>query len=408
MSIEVRPLTVELAPAFRSAISSTFGYDADLEDPGAAAHFEALFELDRMFPVFDGNEVVATGGDFGFQMAVPGEQQLSTSGLTIVTVRPTHTRQGALTMMMREHFARARERGEPLSALWASEFPIYGRFGYGPSGSLKEIRIDARQAGRGGREEGVTVRLVDVDEAKKLLPGIYAAIQPTRPGMYIRSGAWWEHRHFRDPEKHRGGASALRFAVAEAKGEPVGYVFYRQKASWDQLTEGEIHIREMMPVTDAAYRALWHFIVGIDLFPIVKYWNNPVDDPLEFLFHDGRAIRTKASDALWTRLVDVPAALRARRYSGDGAVTIHVADSFCDWNDGSYRIEVDDGAATCERVTSAPEVVMPASTLGALYMGGRNARALARVGLLEGDAGAIGKLDTLFRSYPAPWCPEIF
>lgn len=408
MSIEVRPLTADAVPAFRSAITATFGYDTDLEDTQAAARFEALFELDRMFPVFDGEEIVATGGDFGFDMAVPGEQQVRTSGLTIIAVRPTHTRQGALTAMMREHFGRARERGEPLGALWASEFPIYGRFGYGASGALNDVKLDARHAGRGGREDGVTVRLVDVDEARKVLPGIYAAVQPTRPGMYKRSEAWWEHRHFADPEKHRGGASALRFAVAEAGGKPVGYVSYRQKANWDQLAEGEILIRDMMPVTDAAYRALWHFIISIDLFPIVKYWNNPVDDPLVFLLEDGRAVETKTHDALWTRLIDVPAAVRARRYSSDGTVTIRVADSFCQWNDGSYRIEVDGGVAACERVTAAADVSMSVGALGALYLGGRNARALARVGLLDGEPAAVGKLDALFRSYPAPWCPEIF
>ncbi len=408
MSIEVRPLTADLVPAFRSAISSTFGYDADLEDAAEAARFEALFDRERMFPVFDGDEIVATGGDFAFEMAVPGEQQVATSGLTIVTVRPTHTRRGALTMMMREHFARARERGEALGALWASEFPIYSRFGYGASGEICDITLDARQAGRGGGEDGVVVRLIDVEEAKKVLPGIYESIQPSRPGMYKRSDEWWAHRHFADPEKYRGGASALRYAVAEAGGEPVGYMSYRQKASWEHLSEGEILIRDMMPATDAGYRALWHYAVNIDLFPIVKYWNNPVDDPLPFLLEDGRAVETKVFDGLWTRLIDVPAALRARRYGADGVLVMRVGDSFGEWNDGTYRIEVDDGVAACERTTREPDVSLPASTLAALYLGGRSARTLARVGLLHGDPAAVAKLDSLFRSYPAPWCPEIF
>jgi predicted acetyltransferase len=395
-------------PAFRSAIASTFGYDADLEDLEAAARFEALFERDRMFPVLDGDEVVATGGDFGFAMAVPGEQQVATSGLTIIAVRPTHTRQGALTMMMREHFARARERDEPLGGLWASEFPIYARFGYGPSAEIADIKLDARQAGRGGGEEGVAVRLVGAEEAKKALPGIYTTIQPTRPGMFKRSEEWWTHRHFVDPEKHRGGASALRFAIAEAGGEPVGYMTYRQKASWEQVAEGEILIREVMPATDAAYRALWHYAVNIDLFPIVKYWNNPVDDPLAFLLFNGRAVEKKAFDGLWTRLIDVPAALQARRYVTDGSIALRVEDAFCDWNDGTYLIEVDGGEATCRPATVEPDVSLPVSALGALYMGGRNARALARVGLLHGSSAAVAMLDSLFWSYPAPWCPEIF
>ena len=71
-------------------------------------------------------------------------------------------------------------------------------------------------------------------------------------------------------------------------------------------------------------------------------------------------------------------------------------------------VEVAGGVATCKRVTAEPDVSLPASTLCALYMGGRNANALARVGLLQGDPAAVTKLDNPFRSYPAPWCPEIF
>jgi len=33
--------------------------------------------------------------------------------------------------MMRFHLDEVAGRGEPLAALWASEAPIYGRFGYG-------------------------------------------------------------------------------------------------------------------------------------------------------------------------------------------------------------------------------------------------------------------------------------
>ena len=82
MSIEVRPLTADMVPAFRSALAATFGYDTDLEDTEAAERFGALFERDRMFPVFDGDEIVATGGDFGFEMTVPGHFDSSECGNT--------------------------------------------------------------------------------------------------------------------------------------------------------------------------------------------------------------------------------------------------------------------------------------------------------------------------------------
>ena len=408
MSFEIRPLTEDHIPAFRQAISAGFGHDAP-DDEGAIARFHAIFELDRSYPAFDGDEIVGTGGDFGFEMTVPGGDQVATSGLTIITVRPTHTRRGMLTAMMREHFDRARERGEILGGLWASEVPIYGRYGYGWGVLRRGIRIDARLAGRGGSEPGVTVRLIESDTAEALLPKLYEQMLPTRPGTYRRSEAWWTHRLFYDPERHRDGGSAIRHALAEHDGEPVGYMSYRQKGDWDLLSEGEVRIRELIPLSDPGYRALWYYATNIDLFPIVKYWNNPVDDPVALLLRDGRAVATTDyGDSLWVRLIDVPAALQARRYEGQGCLVIGLTDSFCDWNEGTYRVAVDEGVASVERVATESDVSMDVASLGALYMGGRDAAAMARAGLIDGAADAIGRLNAMFRHSPAPWCPEIF
>jgi predicted acetyltransferase len=409
MSFEISPLTEEKVLAFRQAISAGFGDDTDPKDEIAAERFAGIFDLDRMIPVFDGDEIVGTGGDFELVVTVPGGAQVAMSGLTVVSVRPTHTRQGVLTAMMRQHFDSAHRRGEPLGGLWASEVPIYGRYGYGAAVLLHKKQFDARQAGRGGTEPGVSVRIIDPAEAEQLLPGVYARTQPTRPGMFQRSSDWWKHRLFYDPEKWRNGASALRHAVAEQHGEPVGYVSYRQKGNWDLLSEGEVRIRELIPANDAAYRALWHYVTSIDLFPMVEIWNTAVDDPLQLLMHDGRAVATTSvSDGLWIRLIDVDAALTSRTFATDGSLVMRVVDEFCPWNDGTYQLDVVDGMATCERVVAESSVAMSVGTLGALYMGGRDSLGLARAGLIGGDSGAVARLGAFFRNSPDPWCPEIF
>jgi predicted acetyltransferase len=271
------------------------------------------------------------------------------------------------------------------------------------------VKVDARDAGRGGSEPGVTVRLLGTEEAKVVLPPLYEELQKARPGMYRRSEDWWTYRLFYDPERIRDGGSAIRHALAESDGEAVGYMTYRQKGNWDLLSEGEVRIRELIPISDAGYRALWHYALDIDLFPIVKYWNNPIDDPLQSLVRNGRAVATtELGDGLWVRLVDLPAALQARTYSGSGSIVLGIADSFCDWNEGTYRMTIEDGVAKCERVATESDVAMDVGTLGALYMGGRDATSLARAGLIDGDADSVARLDTLFSNSPKPWCPEIF
>ncbi len=409
MTYELRPLTSEYIPAFRQAVSLGFGADTDFDDEAAAERFSALFPLDRSFPVFDGDELISSGADFEFQMTVPGGAQVATAGLTIITVRPTHTRKGVLTTMMREHFRRAHQRGEILGALWASEAPIYGRFGYGPAVEHHEIKFDARYVGRGGAEPATTVRLVDKDQAEVLLPSLYTTAQKQRPGMLQRTSQWWKYRLFYDPEKWRNGASAIRHAVAFDGDEPVGYVSYRQKDEWELMSNGEVRIRELVPVTDAGYRALWHYVTNIDLFPIVKHWNMAPDDPLWLLFKDGRAVATTAvADGIWVRLIDVAQALQARGYTRDGAIVMRVSDTFCEWNDGAYRLEIVDGNPTCTRVEDDAEVSMNVSTLAAFYLGGRDALAFARAGRIDGSPEAVQKLNWLFRSSPEPWCAEIF
>ncbi len=92
MSFEIRRLEQEQIPDFRQAIMAGFGSDADPDDADALDRFQAVFETERMFPAFDGDEIVGTGGDFEFQVTVPGGAQVPMSGLTIITVRPTHTR----------------------------------------------------------------------------------------------------------------------------------------------------------------------------------------------------------------------------------------------------------------------------------------------------------------------------
>lgn len=409
MSFELRPLTAEHIPAFRQAFASGFGFDADFGDEKDAERFAALYAPDRTFPVFDGDELISTGAAHAFQTTVPGGAQVPMAGLTIVTVQPTHTRRGVLTMMMQEHFRRAQERDELLGGLWASEATIYGRFGYGPAAQHHEIKFDTRYTGRGGSAPGVVVRLVDKKTAEKLLPGIFAAAQPHRPGVFQRSPDWWKWRQFYDPVKWRDGASTVRHAIAFEGGQPVGYVSYRQKGEWEQISNGEIRIIELVPATDAGYRALWHYVTSIDLFPIIKYWNLAPDDPLALLLEDGRAVATTSvADSLWVRLIDLPRALEARSYDHDGSIVIGVVDDFCEWNDGVYRVNVEGGRATCNRVEEDPEVSMTASTLGALYLGGRDTLAFARAGRITGGPEPVRTLNWLFRSSPEPWCPEIF
>jgi predicted acetyltransferase len=107
--------------------------------------------------------------------------------------------------------------------------------------------------------------------------------------------------------------------------------------------------------------------------------------------------------------VDAQAALSARSYAAEGALTFEVADSFCDWNEGRWRLVADGGRGSVERSEGPADLRLGVDALGSAYLGGFSFAELRRAGQVEElTEGAVARADALFRTDRAPWCPEIF
>ncbi|MGD2051471.1 MAG: GNAT family N-acetyltransferase [Acidimicrobiia bacterium] len=405
MSIVIRPITEDEVVDFQKACVDVFGGEFLQE---ASDRFSANHPLERTATAFEGATIVGTSADMPFDLTVPGGV-LPLAGLTMVTVRPTHRRRGVMSSMVRVYMDQAHERGDPVGGLWAAEWPIYGRFGFGVATDAVALAFDGRQVEIAGEPSGHTLTQLGEDEVRDVLPAVYERARRRRPGTLGRSLAWWDERLLFDPPQWRHGASASRHVVASIGDAVTGYVTYRQKPHWDGgHAVGEVQVTEVIAIDGDTERALWRFLSRIDLHPKVRWEHGPADPALIWLASDGRKVERRVDDGLWVRLIDVPAALAGRRYQMDGTLAIRVVDAFCPWNDGTFRLSVEEGAAECERSDSDPHITLSASTLAALYLGGRSATVLADAGLIEGTAEAVVAADTMFRWDRAPWCPEVF
>ncbi|MDP6377766.1 MAG: sterol carrier protein domain-containing protein [Pseudomonadales bacterium] len=112
----------------------------------------------------------------------------------------------------------------------------------------------------------------------------------------------------------------------------------------------------------------------------------------------------------WFRIVDVMAALGGRGYSSAGTVTLGVPeDDLAPWNEGSYRLTVDEeGMPHVERVRGEAEIMMSVKTLASAFTGARRVGELANWGLVAGDDRAIAVVDTMFATRFAPHTPDHF
>ena len=386
---------------FLRLCEAAFGHEAHEQD---LERWSRVCEPERMLWVSDGDIKVATGGAFSFRLTIPGGE-LPAAGVTAVGVLPSHRRRGILTQMMREQLDDIRNREEPLAILWASEAPIYGRFGYGLATKTAKISVDRDRAVFRERTEPVGMtRLVALEQAADVLPDVYDRVRAETPGMLARSPTWWQASSLADPEHHRQGAGPLFCAVHELDGEPDAYALYRLKTNWEEgVPNSALRVREVMATSLVARREIWRFLFGVDLVARIETWNSPPDDPLFLMLTEPRRLRMTLGDALWLRLVDLEAALAARSYAEGEDVVLQVRDSFCDWNDGAWRVP------DAERTDAEPDVRLDTADLGSAYLGGFSFAELARAGRAEEmRPGGLARADALFRTGVTPWCPEVF
>jgi predicted acetyltransferase len=326
-------------------------------------------------------------------------------------VQPTHRRRGILRRMMLAQLAAIHDRGEPLAILWASEGQIYQRFGYGLATMAARIGVARdRSAFRRPHLPAGTIRFIDIDEAKRLLPPIYEGVRPHRPGFFNRTPAMWDGDVFYDPEHWRHGASAAWYVVHEVAGQADGYARYRIRDKWDDMgPNSTLVVTDLVAVNPAARLDLWRFLLDIDLMARIEAWNVPPDDPLILSAAEPRRLGLGLGDGLWLRVVDVSSALAGRRYRSDGSLVLEVADETCEWNDGRWALRVEDGVPFVEPSTDLPDLSCDVTDLAAVYLGAFTFAQLAdATRVSELAPGGVMRADALFRTDRAPWCPRVF
>jgi len=414
-TIRLRQPDAESLQAWSTVLNAAFGEHLGAEE---FEHDRLQFELDRLIGAVDGDAWVGAGGAHSFRLTVPGGGEVGAAGITAIGVAPSHTRRGILRQMMRWLLDQARERGEPVAILWASESAIYQRFGYGMGTVVGTFDIERTRARFARPAEPIgRIRLVDREEAMRLIPPVYDAVRARMPGAVNRHDVKWRHELLDDAEWMRRGNGPKFIAVLEVDGAARGYAIYRVKNDWDERgPNNTVTTMEVLGVDAAATRAVWEWVFGIDLVGHIKGWRLQVPHPLMLQLAEPRRLGMNVREGLWLRILDVRAALEARGYEENGSITFELTDGFCPWNAGRWRLEVGDGSvpgarsvASVTPFTADPDLTLDTSDLAAVYLGAFNVADLARAGRVgECRPGAVAAADRLFATTVAPWCSTMF
>ncbi|MFE9434068.1 GNAT family N-acetyltransferase [Streptomyces sp. NPDC006640] len=413
--LTVRPLAPPDIPDWLRALNTGFLRPPAVSKEETEARGAGLV-LPRTLGAYDGDRCVATFRSFPQELTVVGGATVPADAISSVTVSPTHRRRGLLTRMMEADLAAARERGDVVATLIAAEYPIYGRYGFGPVTTTAEWTIDVARSGLdprwAGPDDGGRVDLVDADDVRRDGPGLHDRFRRDRPGAINRDDRWWQIntgvlRLGGDPWKEPFYA-----AYRSASGEIEGLVSYESDDHWDDSNQPQntATVNWLLAVTPAAERALWRYLCSIDWIARVKTGRRAPDDLVPHFLPDPRAARiTTQSDWLWVRILDVVRALEARTYGAAGTLVLEVTDESGPAG-GRYRLHVAaDGTATCAPTTEDAQLAVPVADLATLWLGDDSTERLVALGRVrERQEGAASVADALLRTSRRPWCPDIF
>ncbi|HEX6548859.1 MAG TPA: GNAT family N-acetyltransferase [Candidatus Dormibacteraeota bacterium] len=404
MTIELRPVSKDELGAYFDRLLLTF---TGARPPAARRQWLSdHVELDRTLGAFHRGRLVATAGAWTMDLSVPGAT-VPMAGVTRVSVAPTHRRQGLLRRMMRAQLDEFRRRQEPLAGLYASEAPIYGRFGYGVATWHAHLNIARAQSGFVVPIGGGDVEELALSEARDVLSRVYASARRVHPGAPEVPDAIW--RRWLEVSGGEARHGDLQCVVHDSGSGPDGYVLYQVGNRGGPANPlGTLQVRSLIATTTAAYARLWRYCLDVDLIGTVRARERRQFEPLLTLLADPRAASARVEDGLWLRLVDVGSALAGRRYSAEDRLVLEVADSFCDWNRGRWELTGGPGGAECTRSSKPADLTLEAAALAACYLGGTRFSDLAETGQVEGSAAALARADAMFASTPAPWCPIRF
>lgn len=371
----------------------------------APGQITKLFEPGRIIGAFVAGQLVGTADATTSGLTLPGGAIVGHAAVSHVGVLPSFTRKGVATQLMRHQLRDFAARGEVVATLRASEATIYERYGYGVASSSQTVEIrTARAALRPDVGSGGPVRLLDAAEAWDVLPRIYADNRPSRPGTIDRPPVWWQGVRLRT--EMSSGPSYI--AAHGQPGSETGFARYRpvDTETWFISDQRTIVVEDFFAPTMQAYLGLLRFLLELDLIDRVVFWMLPIDDPLPWLLVDRRARRVTAMhDETWLRVVDAHKALTARRYLGDGTVTIAIHDPLLPNNSASFAVAADGAQPTDQPA----HLHIGVEGLAAVLLGGATWRSLAVAGLVRAeDAAALGTADRLFSVPDAPYAGFYF
>jgi predicted acetyltransferase len=397
MTREIRPPTEDERLEAAEVIRVSLNFSRAFIDDRSSS-----LPLHDMRCVYEDGDLVATSGERHFTQRFGG-RELAMSGIWGVATLPEHRGRGHASAAVIELLREARERGDPLTALYPAVLQPYRMLGYALAGSFVTHEIQLDDLPR-YREALGTVEVYDPDRDFDDIRTCYRrVIAPHNGPIDCQDPGWWTDRilgHWQRDQVHR-------VVVVRGDDGVDGYASFVQEPHEGVLDIAfRLACRHLIATTPDAYRSLLAYVRGFGgVGQALRFTGRP-DDPLSHVVEVQR-VAIESSYRWMLRLLNVATALEQRGYPPvSGEIVFAVDDPHFEANRGPWRLVATDGAVSVEPAAGAVTTI-DIRALSAMYTGFLAPSDAVRLGWLPPDDRVVPMLTALF-SGPAPFMLDFF
>ncbi|MHC4839946.1 MAG: GNAT family N-acetyltransferase [Planctomycetota bacterium] len=326
-----------------------------------------------------------------------GGRNVPAIGMAAVIAPTVHRGKGHGHEIMLRALQEIHAEGIGLVPLYAAAPKLYQNLGWALSGSHVRWRIS--MADIHVSESSAEVRRWDNDQ--ETLKQVYTQVAQDSPSWLARSDGYWQRILTAQP-----GGNPIYVYVTYEENKPTGYVVFQHYRDANVIRLW-LQLKDFQFTTPDAANALFKLIKSFSSTSDEVLFSRGTDDPM-FNWMSPKAQNADFSFSWYQRIAHVQNALEARGYAKSlrGHLSLRVKDEHLPDNAGAYRIDIEDGSATVQRIDSS-ETEINVGGLASLYCGRHSPTQLRRLGLLRGNISGDETLALLFAG-PQPSLPDFF
>lgn len=339
-----------------------------------------LLENADVFGWFDGDQLISQVVIYPYKVNIHGKL-FKMGGITGVGTYPEYAGIGLMNELIKVALKKMKANGQLISYLYPYSIPYYRKKGWEIMSETLSFSIKDTQLPKYEEVPGF-VKRVPVNH--KDVIRTYDRFAKVSHGAMLRRKAEWEEYWRWENEEERTAA-----IYYDDRRKPQGFILY-----W--IASDVFHIKEIIYLTQEAYKGLWNFIYAhMSMVEIVrgKIYKN---DPIAFLMEDSQ-IEEILSPYFMARIVDVAAFLKNYPFE-EKAKPFHfvVTDPMAEWNNGVFSVEWDEqGRVKVSREAKGQPIQLDIQTLTALLMCFRRPLYFYKIAYMKTDLDTIKILEEI-------------